>query len=595
MEACLPPQIKVDHFDANLSALRVCDAALAQRLSRVRVPPTVQPTVAHDGTATFRIRTGDAIGSSDAHWLGGSGAPAVRAQALCNLFEPGPGNAIVIGIRHGRFVQRLADRLLNNQAVFVIEDDLLTARLALTVNDLSAHVAAGRLVPIVPENNETPADALRKFLDAHPGYLVPDRLFAWPGAEDATLQSMASAIHQLIAPVEADRATLIQRCRSNAAATINAPGGEGQRLLVATASSSWDTRVWLEQVTEAIRRPGIDVETYSPCRASQRHVAAMADAIMRHKPTACILLDAASVQFGGAIPDGLPVVSWIGSDGTGVDLRQGRGAVFATSKTLADRLVRKGLSADRVAVLPMGLPDSNLHVSDASSDPGATGGLPAGAKRSEFWIVANAADCSEQANGMHLDSHRAVWRALSARLRKAATDFRATLPTSALAQAEKETGVQLGDAGLRDLLERLAADVLWPTYRKLAVCERLKAAAVTFTVVGQGWQQFDSVRSNATTTGPDAAPDRIATAAAGKTVLDFERRGDLRAAHWAAVSRGAAVRLVGEGDFTAGRLEAWLDDPSAVDEEQGRPALRSQVEQLLNGLGVTPGCAAAQA
>jgi len=163
----------------NLAALRSWSPATAGMLEATVVPVEWQRTVGSDGTPTFARRTAERV-----DWLGQTSMPVASAVPLTvtmNLqsgssSDGGGGNGLGLGIGTGYEWRHLASRLGPQQVLFVLDDDAVAMRLALTMCDLSDVLGSGRVVLLldgVAGQGPWASEQLLNFLTSHAGFEPP--------------------------------------------------------------------------------------------------------------------------------------------------------------------------------------------------------------------------------------------------------------------------------------------------------------------------------------------------------------------------------------------------------------------------------------
>ncbi len=174
-------------FAANIGALRQQDASLADQLTAVQIPDTVEPTIANDGSFTYRIRQAD----GRRRWLGYTSAPLVVARANVKRTRIDSANLAMEGIGSGAEAQAVLGKMAPCQALFVTESEPVQLALALRLRDFTTELLSGRLV-LFPGGD--PARQIEEFLTANPGYNIITQTITWAWRTDRENQTFAQQL-----------------------------------------------------------------------------------------------------------------------------------------------------------------------------------------------------------------------------------------------------------------------------------------------------------------------------------------------------------------------------------------------------------------
>ncbi|MFQ5412441.1 MAG: hypothetical protein ACE5EC_09075, partial [Phycisphaerae bacterium] len=216
-------------FDANLASLWAVLPASAEVVAAAPGPLSLTLATGRDGSPTFAW-------SDDAgvpRWLGRTSMPSISGPALVDSFEPGPGNVLLFGLGQGAEAWHLLDRMAAHQAVLIIEPSAWTVAAAFRLHDFSEALRRQRLLIFTDED---PWASCRDFLLAHDGFLVPDRILAWPWFEPHEVARVTNRLSEI--------QTEIARHRVDAPGAQSAPPpGDPHDFAMAIVSNVPDARV----------------------------------------------------------------------------------------------------------------------------------------------------------------------------------------------------------------------------------------------------------------------------------------------------------------------------------------------------------------
>ncbi len=521
-----PPHDADVTFQHNLAALRHVNADLAERLTTMPLPAGVEPAVGRDGSPTFKLRSLDGV-----HWLGYTSMPTVSGPALLRSFDPGEGNVVLAGIGQGIEARLLARRLAVNRAVFVLERDVAALALVLRVHDLADALAAGRLVLIVGDD---PGEALISFLNRHEGYMPPQRMLGWPWLDTPATDEVKGILQRATVEVTRRRAGTLGTVADELTTVYArpAPLPEHPRTLVICPHVEPQTCRLAGDVAAGLSASGAAGELYLGNAPATSHPLAAARRIAAFRPDAVLLIDAVRGNLDRVLPAGLPVAIWMtpwarltpaAIEGIGP-----RDPVFAmTARVMAD-LAGAGLDPTRVAWL--GPAVASCPAPDEDEAPSF---------EHEVVAVTDALPLAPEANGLTLESHRAVWAMARRLIEQRVERYTDDEVERVLAQAESSTGASFADRSLRRDFCRHINAVLAQTLVRRAALEALLRAGVDLDLFGQGWQEHASLGGR--WRGPASLEDRAALYASAKIVLHLDVSGSVTPEVIAAASRGAVV------------------------------------------------------
>ncbi len=515
-----------DAWQRNLSALRHMDPDLANCLAALPLPPMAVPAVGRDGSSTFKLRT-----PHGEHWLGFTSMPTISGPALLANFDPGGGNVALPGIGQGTEARLLTERLGRNRAVFVLESDLGLLRLALHVHDLAAAIEQGRLVFIVGPNLE---ESLVGFFERHDGYLVPERMLSWPWMEPPALNEMTLVLQRAVTRINRRRSSMLGEISLQLEGLYATPPvlAEKPRTLVVCPHPHGDAHRLAGELQSGLNDADWPCEVWLGDSPGMVHPLSLAGRIVRFHPELAILVDSIRGAFGPVIPAALPIATWMtrGARFTrkAVEGIGPKDRVFCMSSGTIRDLEEAGAASAQLSRLPPAV----LAVGPASEQDSHV---------REYGViaVANAPSLDPEANGLSLESHRAVWRLVEQRIREGAEHYTDGDVERILHQVENDTGARFGDPIVRRELCDQINTVLAQTIVRTAVFESLLRAGIDLTVWGWGWKAHP--RIGTACRGPAPNSDFAGLCARARMVLYVDVTGNVATDLLVAAASGAVV------------------------------------------------------
>ncbi len=476
-------------LQGNLEALAVHQPELAERLRATPPPEGAQIVTGRDGATVVQL----GADAERVEWLGGTSMPTISSGPLLAGFDAPHENVALPTVGSGYEPAALARRLAAHAAVFVCEPNPALVVCALAVADWSEPLRAGRIVVLTDDLRS----ALTRFLEQHPGYLAPSRVYPLPIVAPAELAERSAALQS--AGQEATAAQLQQAVRltqqihrRQLRQACGAP-----RLLVLSTDALGGAVGFSRHVVNALTAMGCVAEACVPEAPTRCHRLARLTALRDHEPDGVLFLNAAPGPLREALPPELPRACWFLDVGplpaNAFDGLADGGPIFATSTALAESLRKTG--AKQVSVLEPGVDDTVFHPVE--------GAAPAGLA-CDIAVLGDGCDLAAAANGIGLESHERLWKATIELLGQALRSGPAPSTEALLAQAESRTGIRLTEPEQRTQLLTLMAVRLAPTVIARTAIEALeKLGGVA--VWGRGWEAHERVRP--LHRGPIPGPD----------------------------------------------------------------------------------------
>ncbi len=446
-----------ESFESNLAALRRQDLALAQLLESVPLPPAAKPTPTRDGRISFSWGTPDAP-----QWLGGTSVPSARARGLLDNFQAGSGNVLFIGIGAGTEAAELLARTPHTTALFVIEPDPAAVVMVLRVVDLSAALAAQRLVLMVGEDGWS---RLQQFLTANPGFLAPQRVLAWPWLTRDAQHDVASRLTTLAANISAARETPAQRNTASAPRT-------GQAIAIVSLSPDPQDSHLAAGIAWGVEQLARSAKIFCADAPARMHPAALTQFLSDPALAEAIFLNATAADLAQFTPAPLPVRTWLTPNfpvAADFAARVGdHASIIVSTSAQQDMLISAGVSPRQITLAP------------PAAHPTPT------TRRKPLLVLAPNADDRPESSGLHLTTHLALWNAARQIIAQQAEQLWADDIPAAFAQAEKNSSVRISDPAVRQGLLDRVQNALAPAILRGAFVEILRAAEIDFDLVPTG-------------------------------------------------------------------------------------------------------------
>lgn len=486
---------------ANLDALRQHDPQLAEKLTaHHRSLADWQPALGRDGIPTFCRRTGEHA----LQWLGRTSVPGVRAEATVERFDPGTGNVFLPGLGQGYAAELLLGRLGPHRAVFAWEPDAEMIALALCLYRWSRPIEAGRLV-LLNSDADHLAVELTNWLKRHPGHLCPNRIMMWPWLSPPELAACRGAVQTAWQQIEAYRQQELTRqpLQASAGPKVEASARRSQPTAFAPASvfavgqrvgcfclhAREEAWVLMDNVTAGLRERGCVPVVIDVRRPGDVHVLARRQRLRAEAPEGldlALLLDTTRPEVGDILDASVPALAWLGPRSlTKANLSaqfEQNDPIIATAQRVADRLVAGGISAERIAICP------HPHLLIADKAEALLAEEPRADRRPvDAVLFADWPSTDPKSLGYVLPSHRQLFNTALRELKKRSDRYIAADAESLLSRAERDSGIRLEDARVRQSMISALADHVGNAIVRLAVVDALREAGLTIRVWGSGW------------------------------------------------------------------------------------------------------------
>ncbi|MFO0973464.1 MAG: hypothetical protein U1A27_08515 [Phycisphaerae bacterium] len=459
MDECAANSLDPRIFEANLRALRAHLPEIADRLTAAAAPAGLALCRAEDDTPT--LTWPDGRGAT--RWLGDTRLPTARAAGLLRAFDAGSGNVLLVGAGGGHEFAPLLGRLDRTRALFVVEPDAAALALALRLHDCAAAIAAGRLLPFAGE----PAwDALRDYLLAHAGCLPPQRILAWPWFSANDTHAVSARAGEIAAAVGRARDARLRAVAVDAGPPLDpgqvdfvCPGADPAALDLA------------QRLAESAAERRLVARHHLADSPQQMHPLALAEHLARSPAQTIILIDRVRADMAARLRRDARVITWL-SPGAALTVES------AQRLEPADGLVvMNGEQAD--------LARRGGHERTRLCRPAARRTQPA--RRRPLLLLADWADLAAGAAGLRLASHVALWETAQKLFASRAEGYADADFDALFARVERDSGVRIGDAAVRDAVAARVRHLLAPALVGRVYIDALLAAGIDFDLAGRGW------------------------------------------------------------------------------------------------------------
>ncbi len=553
-------------LDANLAALQLLVPQSAERIRNSAPPPSVRATFGRDGRSTFNwVDEGGRL-----RWLGHTSMPSISSTALVDAFQDGGRNVLLVGFGQGAEARLLLDRLAPHQAVMIVEESAWSAGLALRLHDFR-EAFRGRRMPLFVGSSAW--DELEQFLLEHDGYLTPERMLSWPWFDAKAISEASSRLLELGRRAARHRAGKLAAVRQPKS---EAPNPAGRRTIALLSNVAQPPiRRLADLFSHAAENLGWAASRLVLDDPSTVHPLAAEEAIISSAPAAAILLETGprSLQYElTSIPAAVVcihrralAVEWVKSLPETVTLA-------IPSHEQRRQALETGRSADRVLVLP------------AAASPGLTARRFAEAG-GRVVVVADGADTSANAAGLHLASHRQLWDAATAIIEESCDAYTDEKAAEVLAASERRLKIRLDSEEVRAGLVDRIRQMLAPATVNRAYCLALIEAGVDFDLRGDGWTQ-DAVLSSYWR-GPWPRPWQVGESLEGAAVIvSLQTDGGVKPSLLDGLASGLAGMVRSHpSDDSADGLSSVLD----LNEHVWRFGSRAELVKLVRGFLRRPG------
>lgn len=472
------PPLTIDPaiFSRNLAALSSEQPALEQQLRNVALPVTWRPVLALDDWPTWRC---EAPGEP-ANWLCDTAVPRTRADALLSIYQPGELNATLPAIACGAELVLLLDRLPRHKAVFVFERDIAVLSAVLRVIDVSSDVAAGRCILL---HSDDPAEALHAVLQRWPALLPPGNILLLPGLGEESITALRGIVEKSATERLSEQNRRLEAYTGRAAQPVSSEmGGLG---LYCGLPQRGAAHI-LDAIEFAARAAGVRaVSSFAVRGPRDVHPLAAAGWLTEFRPAVTICIGHRASLVPGSIAGTVCQFLWSANDSAPPAV-ESRVRTFVASEAVAQRLsqiVREG--TPHPVDLMLFAADERLLAEES--------GLADTCTIESICLVADRPLDDEQSLERMQPTHQVLWKQLRNSVR---TAWRAAEPLAGealLGDAQRVTGLQIGDDSIRELFIDAIERVLIPAVICESAMESAREYGLSVYGVGGGWSDVEGV------------------------------------------------------------------------------------------------------
>ena len=466
-----------DTYRRNLSALRGWQAPVADLIDRTDIPDGVTRAAGRDQCDTFLTRSPD----GKVVWFGRSSMPTISAPETMARFSDTGRNVILPGIMTGHEPLVALQHMASHCAVFIVERDPLQLKLAMHLCNYVDALDARRLVLIVGEGDAL-IDGFRSFFERNPGFELPLNLFPLPQSSVPDLAALQTWIERAGQVVTEIQARVVASQVKKLADKPNDPTDERRCVAVLSTDPS---PAALQQASRVVRAFGVLGTRCSPGvpdRPDRCHVSVRLGAIVDHHADAVLFINSGAEALRALLPARLPITSWYAPGAlipkNIAEALSGDERFLAASLTVRDGLISAGVGADAIALSPPA-------AQDGADQPDSTATGRASPADDAVTVIADVFDDSADACNLKLTSHRALWAALHAVVERYGVAASPDRLTDYLHQAQRASGVKIGEQAVLTLLTEWAMSRLLPAAVTRATVRRLLRTGRRVTLWGQ--------------------------------------------------------------------------------------------------------------
>jgi hypothetical protein len=453
---------------------------MADAIEAASIPDDWQLTTGTDGTSTY-CRTQP----NNLEWLGRTSMPAASAEALVANMTPGTTNGMGLGIGTGYEWRAFLTRLSSDQVIYVFDPDTVAVKMALSVCDSGAALAAGRILILT---GAAAGEELLAFLDANIGFEPPSVMHPLPTIEAGRRNSLLAQSENLI------RQAVTRRTLRTAEAVallnaMHAPADNENRLVLAIDQGGPMQRPLRAAMrVDAERHPGkvreLLIDHHDSCGLLAR-----VEAAIEAKP-AVIASDMFRGQLGPCVPPQVAVETWVPVTVPPVFWFNDSLAAQVAASGPEDRVIchsmehqesLKQAGFTRVEIVPIAI--------SAESVATPAGGFSI---RHSVALLGDLPTMDADTNGMKLPSHQAVWNAARDLILEDPLGVHSGMAADIFRRAQARVGVQIVDPPLIDVMLKAIRHVLAVGGVGIGLARLLCENGMQVKCIGSGWNTADT-------------------------------------------------------------------------------------------------------
>ncbi|MEW6199228.1 MAG: glycosyltransferase [Planctomycetota bacterium] len=450
----------------NLAAIGAEDTRLAAELQNVSLPETWRPVLGLDGFATWRLEPP----GQPPQWLGLTAAPLTRAGGLLARAEFAPLNYALPTAAAGAELHILLQRLPALLAIYVFEADIRTLAAVLRLHDVSQAVTRGRCIFVAPGRE---LEAVGHTLSTHPGLLPPAEILLPDLVSSARQDELRRIGEELHRRCERQRTDDMKRSQA-VLATLPATPSATPRLAILSLTGSPTAAAAAESIRHAAAALGWTAAALTVTEPRHMHPLLHVRRLAEFQPDLLLCVNHGPARLPAAARATTCV--WVHDETALPASNEAHPARYlaATPRVVA------ALESAGVAP-PAILPWYWACEADSAADDSAAG--------DDVLLVADLPDTRPENCGIAALTHRQLWERIRQLLVRGWQTPRILRPDLLLTQAQRETGVELEDALLRDTVLQLVERVLSGAVVAEQVARALVEDAGCLLVLGRGWDR----------------------------------------------------------------------------------------------------------
>ncbi len=472
-------------FERNLDSLRTVSPALAQQIEKTPVPEGYARLPGTDSTETF-ARIHAEPGAKRIDWLGSTSMPKASAAPIVASLNAISAGANGLGLTIGTGYEWLAFlvKIPAAQMLYVFEPDPAHLRMALEIADLSAPLAARRLV-LLPPDPRPAADWLITFLTQNPGFEPPTVIHPPPTLAGPKKNELLAAGESITRPAVLARHPRAAAVHKEIVELMNARPSGGAQVRLAflltpryplerpiTAAATDATTIFIDRHDSAstlLRLELLAAQLKSPSADSAPNAGRILSDLFREQLA--------------TVPPAVPVETWVPPIvGPAYWDRIPPAATLAAADRIvvhaghhAAMLQSRGIPPQHIILCPLHPPKNSAPIT-----------APQFALRHRVALLADLPPMDAQTLAIQLPTHQAVFSAARDLI---AGDYLAVHPGMAsdiLRRALSRAGVdpKTQDPGLGEPMLRIIRDVLIPHLPLVTLAETLAALDVPLLLLG---------------------------------------------------------------------------------------------------------------
>ncbi len=477
-----------DWWEQNLAALTKAQPQVANKIRPVEIPDTARPAVGRDGTPTWRLLNEE----GKLCWFGGTSMPTVSASEILADFGGTSANVALPGILSGIEALVILGKLPRHAALFVVEDDPLQLRLALSLRDYRREIESRRLVFMLgPELSE----AWVLLAKREPGFLMPATLITVAQKTPGKIRELQARLEVAAQESAAEQANQITRLAKSIAQAMKNRTTPSTRIAVLGTDPRPHSILFARQLARAVGANGGANKVCLPDTPAGCHLAARIHALADFQANAALLANSSPGPLGSLLPADFPLLLFFWDDdalaSASLSAWTPASHVVVGSQSQRMRLLEKGVKPEQVSL-------GGIAVEESGKNPPPSDGIVLDDELIEVAVIGDLPDTQPESWDITLHSHLAIWESLQEVARESIDRWEcvedgdeACHVEELFALAEERSGVHLQEESLREQFAVLITKCLMPAIRGRVLSETLVACGASVSAWGTHWPKID--------------------------------------------------------------------------------------------------------